>query len=268
MIKRTEEAGAINTPDSNPGWLLEQIENISPVEFEDLYYQCREAPVMVARLTQHSLWTNRGGSRSSYIVRIVQHTRSGEEEQRMAFTPSHEHTVLRSQDHIVMQTVEIPTPLGTMLAGATDRGICLLEFLGSARTEKQLQRLERLFQTEASPGRNPHIDALSFQLKEYFSGARKEFDLVVAAPGTPFQEAVWKELITIPYGETISYQEEAKRIGRPTAVRAVARANGANPISIVIPCHRVIGKNGKLVGYGGGLWRKERLLDLEREHAG
>jgi len=86
--------------------------------------------------------------------------------------------------------------------------------------------------------------------------------------GTPFQQAVWKELITIPYGETISYQEEAERVGRPTAVRAVARVNGDNPISIIIPCHRVIGKNGKLVGYGGGLWRKERLLDLEREHAG
>ena len=186
----------------------------------------------------------------------------------MTVTPSHEHTVLPSPDHIVMQTVEIPTPLGTMLAGATDRGICLLEFLGSERTEKQLQRLERLFQTEASPGRNPHIDALSFQLKEYFSGARKEFDLVVVSPGTPFQEAVWRGLRTIPYGKTISYQEEAEMIGRPTAVRAVAHANGDNPISIIIPCHRVIGKNGKLVGYGGGLWRKERLLDLEREHAG
>jgi len=167
-----------------------------------------------------------------------------------------------------MKTAEIDTPLGAMLAGATDNGICLLEFVDSERAEKQLRRVEYLFQTEARRGRNPHIDVLSYQLEEYFAGSRNEFDLVVVALGTPFQQAVWKELITIPYGETISYQEEAKRIGRPTAVRAVAPANGANPISIVIPCHRVIGKNGKLTGYGGGLWRKQWLLDLEREHAG
>jgi len=186
----------------------------------------------------------------------------------MALTPSQDNTVLRSRDRTVMRTAEINTPLGTMLAGATDHGICLLEFVDSERTEKQLRRLARLFQTEASTGRNPHIDALSFQLKEYFSGARREFDLVVVAPGTRFQEAVWRGLRTIPYGETVSYQEEAEMIGRPTAVRAVARANGDNPVSIVIPCHRVIGKNGKLVGYGGGLWRKQWLLDLEREHVG
>ena len=144
----------------------------------------------------------------------------------------------------------------------------MLAFIDSDRIEKQLRRLQKLFRAELITGRNPHLNALSCQLEEYFAGSRKEFDLVVVALGTPFQQAVWKELITIPYGETVSYQEEAERIGRPTAVRAVARANGANPISIVIPCHRVIGKNGKLIGYGGGLWRKQWLLDLEREHVG
>jgi len=185
----------------------------------------------------------------------------------MTAAQSQEDTVLRSGDRTVIRTAEIATPLGTMLAGATDDGICLLEFVDSGRIEKQLRRLQELFQAELVTGRNPHISMLSFQLEEYFAGSRKEFDLIVMMPGTLFQQAVWKELITIPYGETISYQEEAERIGRPTAVRAVARANGDNPISIVVPCHRVIGKNGKLVGYGGGLWHKQCLLDLEREHA-
>ena len=185
----------------------------------------------------------------------------------MAFTPAQESTVLRSRDRIVIRTAEIVTPLGTMLAGATDQGICLLEFVDSDRIEKQLRRLQELLQAKVITEGNPHLNALSFQLEEYFAGSRREFDLALVVPGTPFQMSVWEALRTIPYGETVSYQEEAVHIGRPTAVRAVAHANGDNPISIIIPCHRVIGKNGKLVGYGGGLWRKQRLLDLEREHA-
>jgi len=162
---------------------------------------------------------------------------------------------------------EIPTPIGTMLAGATDHGICLLEFIEVQKGEKQLARLRRLLQAESISGTNAHLKSLSTQLSEYFAGRRCDFDLALVLAGTPFQRSAWEGLRAIPYGETISYQEEARRIGRPTAVRAVARANGDNPISIVIPCHRVIGKNGKLVGYGGGLWRKQWLLDLEREHS-
>ncbi len=176
-------------------------------------------------------------------------------------TPLSEH---RSQ--IVL--AEISTPIGAMLAGATEEGICLLEFIDGQRSEKQLARLQRLLQAETISGMNAHLEALSVQLSEYFSGTRKEFDLHLVLAGTPFQRSVLEGLRTIAYGETISYQEEAQRIGRPRAVRAVARANGDNPVSIIVPCHRVIGKSGKLVGYGGGLWRKERLLDLEREHAG
>lgn len=106
------------------------------------------------------------------------------------------------------------------------------------------------------------------QLGEYFAGERTEFELELdSAEGTAFQRRVWAALREIPYGETISYGELARRIGRPTAVRAVGRANGRNPISIVVPCHRVIGAGGKLTGYGGGLERKQMLLALEREHA-
>jgi methylated-DNA-[protein]-cysteine S-methyltransferase len=102
------------------------------------------------------------------------------------------------------------------------------------------------------------------QLAEYFAGERTEFDLPLAAAGTPFQRRVWSALCDIPYGETISYGELARRIGQPTASRAVGLANGRNPISIVVPCHRVIGSSGKLIGYGGGLDRKQTLLELER----
>ena len=102
------------------------------------------------------------------------------------------------------------------------------------------------------------------QLEEYFAGGRRTFDVVLAPPGTAFQQRVWDELQRIDYGQTISYAELAARIGRPTAIRAAGAANGANPISILIPCHRVIGSDGSLTGYGGGLEAKRALLDLER----
>jgi methylated-DNA-[protein]-cysteine S-methyltransferase len=102
------------------------------------------------------------------------------------------------------------------------------------------------------------------QLRAYFAGELEAFDLPLSPKGTPFQQQVWKELLKIPYGETISYGEVAKRIGNPNASRAVGLANGSNPIPIIIPCHRVIGSNGKLTGYGGGLPIKEKLLALER----
>ncbi|MFD2488338.1 methylated-DNA--[protein]-cysteine S-methyltransferase [Amycolatopsis jiangsuensis] len=101
------------------------------------------------------------------------------------------------------------------------------------------------------------------QLGEYFAGERTEFDLPLALRGTPFQQTVWQQLTRIPYGETITYRELAEHIGRPGAFRAVGLANGRNPVSIVVPCHRVVGSNGDLTGYGGGVDRKRRLLELE-----
>lgn len=102
------------------------------------------------------------------------------------------------------------------------------------------------------------------QLREYFAGTRRCFDLALAPSGTPFQQAVWKALLDIPYGETITYGELARRIGDVKAVRAVGLANGANPIAVIVPCHRVIGAGGALVGFGGGLPTKRALLDLEQ----
>jgi methylated-DNA-[protein]-cysteine S-methyltransferase len=119
---------------------------------------------------------------------------------------------------------------------------------------------------DAAEGRAPLADACR-QLDEYFAGERSEFDLALRAAGSDFQRAVWDELTRIPYGETMSYGELARRLGRPDAPRAVGLANGRNPISIVVPCHRVIGASGKLTGYGGGLDRKRFLLDLEAGRA-
>ena len=162
----------------------------------------------------------------------------------------------------------ILTPFGPMLAGATDQGICMFEFVDRRMLELQLKRLRQAFKAELTPGSHPHFDVLNSQIKEYFKAERETFDLPLVLTGTPFQKKVWKILQTIPYGTTRSYQEQAKLIGQPTAVRAVARANGDNKIAIIIPCHRVIGANGKLTGYGGGLWRKRYLLQLEFKKKG
>lgn len=115
-------------------------------------------------------------------------------------------------------------------------------------------------------GESPLIKETIKQLEEYFKGKRKLFNLPIKAEGTEFQKKVWKELLKIPYGETCSYGEVAKQIGKPKASRAIGMANNKNPISIIIPCHRVIGASGKLVGYGGGIDIKEKLLKLEREN--
>jgi len=162
---------------------------------------------------------------------------------------------------------EIPTPIGPMLAGATDKGLYLLEFVDKDSPEAQLAAIEKIFRARITQGNSPHLEAAFKQLEEYFSGRRKVFDLSLDMRGTPFQQDAWRALLAIPYGCTCSYQEQARSMGRPSAVRAVANANGANPVSIIVPCHRVIGSNGTLTGYGGGLWRKEFLLDLEKRHS-
>ncbi len=116
----------------------------------------------------------------------------------------------------------------------------------------------------SAEGTDPVLEAAATQLREYFAGARTGFDLPLALDGTAFQREAWLALADIPYGQTVSYGEQARRLGRPDAVRAVGAANGANPIPIVLPCHRVVGADGSLTGFGGGLEAKRRLLDLER----
>jgi AraC family transcriptional regulator of adaptative response/methylated-DNA-[protein]-cysteine methyltransferase len=169
----------------------------------------------------------------------------------------------KSQDQQLISTTRILTPLGQMLAAATEDGICLLEFVDRRSLEREIDSLSKLLRARFVPGSHEHFDMLNAQLEEYFSGKRKGFDLPLVLPGTPFQKKVWSELQCIPYGSTRSYKEQAEAIGHPNAVRAVAKANGDNRLAILIPCHRVIGANGELVGYGGGVWRKQYLLNLE-----
>ena len=157
-----------------------------------------------------------------------------------------------------------PSPLGNILAAASERGLCLLEFAGSRSIDDELRDLQRLIGCQTKQGENEHTRLVKTQLGEYFQGTRREFGVPLHAPGSPFQRRVWSALQTIPYGETTHYQALAEQLGNPAAVRAVAAANGANRLSILIPCHRVIGKDGSLTGYGGGLQRKQWLLDHEQ----
>ena len=161
----------------------------------------------------------------------------------------------------------LTTPLGPMVAAVTDRGVCLLEFADRRMLETQVRRLRRrLGGAVFTPGTHPHLDRLEEQLREYFNGRLRRFDVPLDLPGTEFQHSVWQELQQVPYGETSTYERLARAIGRPTATRAVGRANGDNRLAILVPCHRIVRSDGTLCGYGGGVWRKQRLLDLERMH--
>lgn len=159
---------------------------------------------------------------------------------------------------------QLTTPLGPVLAGAVDEGICLLEFADRQWLERPCERLEERLDALLRPGQHPHFITLEEQLGEYFTGRRTAFDLPLVLPGTSFQRRVWTELQRIPYGETRTYRQLAESLGNPKAVRAVGKANGDNRLAILVPCHRLIGSDGWLTGYGGGIWRKERLLRLER----
>lgn len=150
----------------------------------------------------------------------------------------------------------VPSPIGLLHVTATDDAVVAIWFAGQEPT--------------GAPADGPHrvLDLATEQLEEYFAGARTEFDLPLEPRGTPFQQAAWKALLTIPYGHTVSYGEQARRLGDPNKARAVGAANGQNPIPIVVPCHRVIGSSGKLTGFGGGLPTKSWLLEHEQTVVG
>ncbi len=164
----------------------------------------------------------------------------------------------------IILVTRVPTPLGPMLTGVYDGKLCLLEFMDRRMLETQLDILSSRTRASIFPGEDPLFKQVKRELEEYFAGERRSFSVPLYCPGTGFQKKVWEVLMDIPYGTTRSYGEQAKILGNPKAVRAVARANGENRIAVIIPCHRVIGADGKLVGYGGGVWRKNALLALER----
>ena len=159
----------------------------------------------------------------------------------------------------------IESPLGAILALADDDGLYVFDWVDRRGLEREIVRLREKTKFVIVPGSHPVLEQATHEINEYFAGTRKTFSLPFASRGTDFQRRVWNELLQIPAGETRSNAEIARRIGQPKAVRAVARANGDNFRGIVIPCHRVIGSDGSLTGYGGGLARKQWLLDHERK---
>lgn len=174
----------------------------------------------------------------------------------------------QSRRQTLIQFSKFETPLGIMYACSTDTGICLLEFADRKSLETELKMLSKLLNGIVFPGESEFILQLRKEVDEYFNGKRKKFTVPLCMPGTEFQKRVWEGLLKVEYGTTHSYKEQAILLGRPSSVRAVANANGMNRIAILVPCHRIIGEGGNLTGYGGGLWRKKFLLDLEKNYSG
>lgn len=169
-----------------------------------------------------------------------------------------------SKTQKIIDLKRIETPIGTMYAAATEAGICMLEFTDRKMLENEFKDLAKSLNATIIQGENVHFKTLEKELSEYFEGNRTQFTVQLSPVGTEFQKSVWKILLQIPYGETWNYRKQSEVLGDAKKVRAVANANGMNKISILIPCHRVIGSNGTLTGYGGGIWRKQKLLELEK----
>lgn len=174
----------------------------------------------------------------------------------------------RARDAAVLTVTRVLTPLGPMIAAATETGLALLEFTDRRMLETQLTRLCARTGGVLVPGDSAVLEQTRAELEAYFDGQLRSFEVPLEPAGTEFQHQVWAALREIPFGQTRSYGEQATAIGRPRAVRAVASANGQNPVAIIVPCHRVIGADGSLTGYAGGLPRKQFLLDLEQRVAG
>jgi AraC family transcriptional regulator of adaptative response/methylated-DNA-[protein]-cysteine methyltransferase len=174
----------------------------------------------------------------------------------------------RSRDASCIVAGWAESPLGPIVVGAADDGVCLVEFSDRRMLEAQFTTLRKRFGCAIVPGKHALVDQVKDELARYFAGTLTRFRVPLVYPGSPFQRSVWDQLLAIPYGETRSYEDLARAVGNPSAQRAVGHANGLNRIGIIIPCHRVVNKDGRLGGYGGGLWRKQYLLDLERKVAG
>ncbi len=170
--------------------------------------------------------------------------------------------------HKVLFHSKIDTPVGEMDVLSTNDGICLLEFHDRNELNAEIAVLEKHFECSITEGDNKHIIQLKEELIEYFNGNLQNFTVPTIFQGTEFQSKVWNALLDIPYGQTRTYKEQTLVLGDIKAIRAVASANGKNKLAIIIPCHRVIGSDGNLTGYAGGVDRKRFLLNLEREIAG
>lgn len=173
-------------------------------------------------------------------------------------------TPTRLDDSLILRASWLDTQLGPMMAIADDNELYLLEFVDRRGLEREVERLRTRLQAAIIPGQTTPIQSIENELSQYFEGMLTEFKTPLHLMGSPFQKSVWEQLQKIPAGETSSYADIALALGKPTAYRAVAQANGANQLAIVIPCHRVINVSGELGGYGGGVARKEWLLNHEK----
>ena len=227
--------------------IRERLETDFPTDLETLMYEC---------LTEHEAkqfeqdFIDRIGCTPEEYVRIRRAIRLLE-----AIYPDSPNE---------LTAAAIVTPLGEMLAVFGSRGLCLLEFVGQKHMEQEIMAVQKALNGQFIFQENEQTQLLRQELDLYFQGRLKVFVTPLETIGTAFQQQVWNALLTIPYGETRSYKEQAQQLGNPKAIRAVAAANGQNKVSILIPCHRVIGSDGKLTGYAGGLNRKQSLLALER----
>jgi len=161
------------------------------------------------------------------------------------------------------QYIVTSTPLGPTWICATEVGVCGLGF-GEQPSDAEVRRMARYAIAAPEPGSSPTLQSAAAQLADYFDRRLQVFDVSLDLRGTPFQRAVWEELLTIPYGTTLTYGEIAMEVEHPRAFQAVGQANGANPVAIIVPCHRVVGRNGTLTGYAAGVERKAALLQLEQ----
>lgn len=170
----------------------------------------------------------------------------------------------KSKDITILYSAWLETKLGSMLAISDDDSLLLLEFVDRKGLETEIKKLRMRLNAAITPEKTIIIQQIEAELAQYFNGELIDFKTPIRYIGSDFQQNVWEELRRIPIGETISYKGLAEKLGRPTASRAVARANGANQLSLIVPCHRVINTNGALGGYGGGLARKEWLIKHEK----
>lgn len=170
----------------------------------------------------------------------------------------------KSKTKNIIVTTTISTPIGEMFAAASQKGIVMLSFFTKYNIEAKIDTLKKEFDADIIPTESEYFKILRTQLEEYFKGERKEFDVPMQLVGSPFQITAWRTLLSIPYGETISYKEQAIMVKNEKSYRAVANANAQNMLHIIVPCHRVIGSDGGLSGYAGGVEKKEFLLKLEK----
>lgn len=171
------------------------------------------------------------------------------------------------QGRNILKAALLDTPLGPMIAVASEEELYLLEFVDGRGLEREVERLKATTKSAIIPGTSTAIQSIEKELSAYFQGELRDFKTPMHLSGSPFQKMVWDALCSIPYGETRSYLEQARLIGKSTACRAVANANGANQLAIIIPCHRIITSSGELGGYGGGVGRKKWLIEHENRLA-